>query len=110
MPNLGSVRLTGTGHYLFPAGHFLYLVDYALVAGSPVQFRSPLYPRRVMHGGWLALGYCTGGAYGANGTVLWHKYIEFEHEEYLITPNIPADGIQYHLPLGVSVDVDVFWT
>src|SRR5712691_11239634 len=66
--------------------------------GDQVQRRSTVTPKRVMHGGWIALG-AFGVTNRPNDHILWHKYLEFEAEWIKLSPSVVADFVEYNIPL-----------
>lgn len=110
MPNLGSTELSGEGWLNFNDQHSVFALVVFGYSLPTAQFRSVVVPRRVMHAGWFALGYSPTGALGVtNGLILWHKYLEFEHEQMLMDPPLVVDGLLYRLPLGHQYNIDVYW-
>ena len=110
MPNLGGADLSGEGRLLFAAEHSVSMIVVLPSTLAHVQYRSTQDPRRVMHGGWIALGYYAGGPGGIGfSRVRWHKYLEFEREEMLVQPSVICDGLHYLIPPGSAWFIDVYW-
>lgn len=108
-----TFHLTGDARTALAAGPItatgIYLEDESFVGGSRVylaEYRSFTTPRRLMHGGWIALG----GNSVTNRPkdhILWYKYLEFEAEWIKLSPSVVADYLEYHLPAGFQWQVVV---
>jgi hypothetical protein len=77
------------------------------VKGILCQDRSAGDPRRLMHTGWLALGYEFGA--GPELAVFWHKYIEFEREATYFATLQTAHHLVWHMDPGNEAHIAVFY-
>jgi len=110
MPDSGLLTFEGEGSADFGAGVNAYAMRLNEGVPGNIQYRSFAFPKRLMHGGWVALVYLNGGALGQTSTtVLWHKYLEFQQEAIDIAPNIFCDGIIWAIPLGTVLYGIVYW-
>lgn len=89
----GDGRATFTGNPLTVLGIYIG----CNTCGQQVQLRSLTTPKRVMHGGWVALG-ALGVSNRPNDHILWHKYLEFEAEWIKLSPSVVADFIEWSIP------------
>lgn len=98
----GEARITFTGNPLTITG--IYVAGNTF--GGQVQYRSSVTPKRLMHGGWIALG-AFGVTNRPNDHILWYKYVEFEAEWIKLSPAVVADFLEYQCPLGSYLDINV---
>lgn len=89
----GDARITFTGNPLTVLGIYIG----CNTCGSSVDRRNGVAPKRIMHGGWVALG-ATGVTNRPFDHILWSKYLEYEAEWIKLSPSVVADFLSYHVP------------
>lgn len=111
MTSLGVITATGDGEQLF-GGYFpVEEVHMIIVTPGRIDFMGVTQPRRIMHGGYVALGHnFAGGASSPTNpstVTAWH-YFQFEDEWWI--PRWPAnwyfERMFWQIPPGVTVTLE----
>jgi len=114
MPGLGITTVTGEGTIALPTFEAVLELVWNVDMPLSVQQLSANPPHRLMHAGWVGVGYSGAGISGTAPTMSWFKYIEFQDEDvipglaYGVT-QVFGDTIFYNLNTGVTMMIDVFW-
>lgn len=104
----GGLNISGEGQYILsPSGIYVTQTIAYLATPDTVQFRSTTTPKRLMHGGYIALGLSIEGGDAYKSQVSWYKYFEFEGESWPV-PSVFCDTVYWHIPLGVQWYLDLW--
>lgn len=99
---------TGDGALDFGAYLGITSVSFDItVPGFSVQYRGDGNPRRVMHVGYVGLGYEFAG--GPDLSMSWFKYVEFEREGPPLPGIVTAHHLIWHIETDNEVHVAVFY-
>ncbi len=109
MAYFGVWSVTDEGSQSFGGNVNVQFVNTCIRAFGNVQKLSIASPQRIMHAGWVALGYSAGVFPLAPPGITWWKYLEFESESLVISqdaqPYVNCDTLYYHLNTGVGLDL-----
>src|SRR6266576_4038806 len=99
---------TGDGALDLTAYRDVYGVSFDItVVGASVQYRSDGDPRRVMHVGWISLGYEFGD--GPQLSIVWSKYVEWEREGPILPAIVTCHHLIWHIETDNELHVALFY-
>lgn len=109
MAYFGVFTVTGEGNIDFGGNVNVVFVNTWISGLGDTQLLSISSPQRIMHAGWIALGYAGGVFPSSPPSIQWFKYLEFESES-LVIANIArgsanCNHLYYHLAVGVTLQL-----
>lgn len=113
MPYSGLQTFTGEGSFDLGGNVNVSFINHWVSVLGRTQVLTLGDPKRIMHAGWIGLGYSGGVITGGPPSIQWYKYLEFESESLgmaiVAGGAVNCDHLYYHLEVGVTLQVFMGW-
>ena len=106
----GLVTMVGDGSD-GSAGHQVFVaLDWWIDTPGQAQLIGVTHPYRVMHAGWIAIGW--GAGYmdpGPQPSVAWWQYLDFDQRQIVFPSPVEGNAIIWSIPAGVAAKAEWYW-
>lgn len=113
MPYSGVQTFTGEGKYSLGGVVDVQFINTWVRILGRTQLLAAGDPQRIMHAGWIGLGYDAGVFTSAPPCINWWHYLEFQSEGFVMSAryngNVNCDYLYYHLDPSVTLDIFAGW-
>jgi hypothetical protein len=113
VPCAGTLTFTGEGKYNYGGNVNVQFINTNVRILGITQVLTAGDPKRIMHAGWIGLGYDGGVFPGGPPAMNWFDYLKFQSEGFIMSDrfngNVNCDHLYYHLDPSVTLDVFTCW-